>query len=131
MGLKQVDKLYKKMISYDVSGKARINAAVRSRLFRLIMDDIERLQRKIIHLRPESVQYKSIDADIRHLLLKEIQIIIDDYVVARQNGTTEKWVHMYGDIRSYVQHFYLYRKGAMPESAEHVMNRYGFYVQRD
>ena len=52
-------------------------------------------------------------------------------MLSLRNGDLDRWQRMYGDIRYYIQNFYLYRKGALRESTDGVMNRYGFYVQED
>jgi len=128
MSLKQVDRLYRKMIVYDSACTGRINSGVRSELFHVIMDDIDRLQKKALRLSPQSEQYRSLDSEIRKLLLKEIQIIIDDYMISQQQGTLDLWNRMYGDIKHYIRNFYLYSKGELNESDEQVMDRYGFYM---
>ena len=128
MSLKQVDRLYRKMIVYDSACTGRINSSVRSELFHVIMDDIDRLQKKALRLPPQSEQYRSLDSEIRKLLLKEIQIIIDDYMISQQQGTLDLWNRMYGDIKYYIRNFYLYSKGESIESDEQVMDRYGFYM---
>jgi len=128
MSLKQVDRLYRKMIVYDSACTGRINSGVRSELFHVIMDDIDRLQKKALRLPPQSEQYRSLDSEIRTLLLKEIQIIIDDYMISQQQGTLDLWNRMYGDIKYYIRNFYLYSRGESIESDEQVMDRYGFYT---
>ena len=128
MSLKQVDRLYRKMIVYDSACTGRINSGVRSELFHVIMDDIDRLQKKALRLPPQSEQYRLLDSEIRKLLLKEIQIIIDDYMISQQQGTLDLWNRMYGDIKQYIRNFYLYSKGELNESDEQVMDRYGFYM---
>jgi len=128
MSLKQVDRLYRKMIVYDSACTGRINSGVRSELFHVIMDDIDRLQKKALRLPPQSEQYRSLDSEIRTLLLKEIQIIIDDYMISQQQGTLDLWNRMYGDIKYYIRNFYLYSRGESIESDEQVMDRYGFYM---
>lgn len=131
MSFRQVNRLYRKMITYDSACTGRINSGVRSELFHVILDDIDRLQKKISRIDQKDEQYGEIDLEIRKLLLKEIQIIIDDYMLSRQNGTLDLWRQMYGDIKDYIKNFYLYRKGALPESVDHVMSRYGFYIDED
>jgi hypothetical protein len=128
MSIKQVDRLYRKMIVYDSACTGRINSSVRSELFHVIMDDIDRLQKKVVRLHPKSEKYRALDHEIRKLLLKEIQIIIDDYMISQQQGTLDLWHRMYGDIKYYIQHFYLYSKGELTESVDQVMNKYGFYM---
>jgi len=128
MSFRQVNRLYRKMIVYDSACAGRINSGVRSELFHVILEDIDRLQKKIQRIDQNDEKYGELDLEIRQLLLKEIQIIIDDYMLSRQNGTLNLWREMYGDIKDYIQNFYLYRKVALPESPERVMNRYGFYI---
>ena len=128
MSIKQIDRLYRKMIVFDSACTGRMNSGVRSELFHVIMDDIDRLQKKVARLDPESEKYRALDHEIRQLLLKEIQIIIDDYMLSQQQGTLDVWHRMYGDIKYYIQHFYLYSKGELAESVDHVMNKYGFYM---
>ena len=120
--------MYRKMIVYDSACTGRINSGVRSDLFHVIMDDIERLQKKVVRLHPASEKYRALDHEIRKLLLKEIQIIIDDYMISQQQGTLDLWHRMYGEIKYYIQLFYFYSKGELAESVDHVMNKYGFYL---
>lgn len=128
MSLKQVDRLYRKMIVYDSACTGRINSGVRSELFHVIMDDIDRLQKKAARLPTQSEEYRALDSEICKLLLKEIQIIIDDYIVSQQQGTLDLWSRMYGDIKDYIRNFYLYSRGGVSEVDEHVIDRYGFYM---
>jgi len=132
MSLKQIEKLYKKMLSFsgDTLDGCRLNARVRSEIFHKIMDDTERLQKKIKNCKKESKDYKQIDKEIRLLLMKEIQIIIDDYIVSKQNGNLERWEKMYGDINMYIRNFYSYRDSAAAEETEDVVNGYGFYEEK-
>ena len=125
MSIKQVDKLYEKMISFDdlEKGLGKIDAKVRARIFQKIMDDVERLQKSMKRFKRDSKEYKELDLEIRKLLLKEIQVIIDDYVIAKKNGTLKRWENMYGDINHYRNNFYMYR--------ENMLNNYGFYAQED
>ncbi len=131
MSFRQVDRLYRKMIEYDSACTGSINTGVRSDLFRVIFDDIERLQKKLSRTDQDDDRYEELDLDIRKLLLKEIQVIIDDYLLSRQNGTLDLWHEMYGDIKDYIRNFYRYRGGELSESTEQVMNRYGFYIDED
>jgi len=83
MSIKEVDKLYKKMISFDdvEDTFAKIDAGVRTEIFQKIIDDVERLLKKIKRCDRDSEQYRELDFEIRKLLMKEIQVIIDDYVI--------------------------------------------------
>jgi hypothetical protein len=77
---------------------------------------------------PASEQYRALDDEIRKLLLKEIQIIIDDYIISQQQGQLDVWIRMYGDIKYYIKNFYLYSRSDLGDFDEHVMDRYGFYM---
>ncbi len=125
MGIRQVEKLYKKIIDYDESERecGSVNAGVRTQIFQRIMEDVERLMKKKKRCEPGSEDYDEIDSEIRQLLLKEIQVIVDDYTLALKNGTLERWKKMYGDIDHYIGNFYLYRS---PGSGKKLHN-YGFY----
>jgi len=131
MSIKQVDRLYKKVICSTRDSKCRgtIDTTVRTELFQRIMDDLERLQKRIKRFDKGSAQHKELDAEIRQLLLKEIQIIIDDYIISQQNGTLSKWRQMYGDINHYKKSFFLYRQESAVPKRESVVNNYGFYDQ--
>ncbi len=131
MGIKEVDKLYKKMISFDdvEDTFAKIDAGVRSEIFQKIMDDVERLLKKIKRCDRDSEQYRALDFEIRKLLMKEIQVIIDDYVIAEKNGTLERWKSMYGDINHYRRNFYMYRQESVSKDRENISNNYGIYEE--
>lgn len=131
MSLRQVEKLYKKMVR--VSGvreqKCRIDAGVRAEIFQKIMDDLDRLMPKIRRCSPDSTEYDSLDHEIRRLLLKEIQVIIDDYVVACENGAVDKWKKKYGRIEDYKADFYRYRNMEIGHVAVPGAFQYGIYNQ--
>ena len=133
MGIKQVDKLYEKMISFDdvEKGIGKIDARVRTRIFQKIMDDVERLQKKMKPCKQDSEEYRDLDCEIRKLLLKEIQVIIDDYVIAEKSGTLKRWKDMYGDINHYISNFHVYREKRVLKNQGDVLNNYGFYAQED
>jgi len=133
MSIKQVDKLYEKMISFDdiEKGLGKIDAKVRTRIFQKIMDDIERLQKKMERCKKDSKEYRDLDCEIRQLLLKEIQVIIDDYVISEKNGTLKSWEKMYGDIKHYKSNFYIYREERVSKNSGNMLNKYGFYAQED
>ncbi|MFC1591539.1 hypothetical protein ACFL43_03345 [Thermodesulfobacteriota bacterium] len=126
MSIRQVEKLYKKIVNYSAKGGSfRIDSGVRTEIFQRIMDDVERLMKKMKQGTPGSQEQRELDIEIRKLLLKEIQVIIDDYVVAQGNGTLARWQKMYGDINHYISNFYLYRAaGENDDGRRHV---YGFY----
>jgi hypothetical protein len=131
MGIKQIEKLYEKMISFDdvEKGLGKIDAKVRTRIFQKIMDDVERLQKKMKRCRKDSKEYIELDCEIRRFLLKEIQVIIDDYVIAEKNGTLKCWKDMYGDINHYISNFYMYREEWNSKNRTNMLNNYGLYDQ--
>jgi hypothetical protein len=133
MGIRQVERLYRNIINIDYSGKTleKIDTAVRTEIFQKIMDDVERLLKKLKNCREDSAQYSEIDCEIRNLLLKEIQVIIDDYVISKKNGTLERWKDMYGDINRYINNFHKFRETSSSNKLETILNRYGLYGQDD
>ena len=125
MSIRQIEKLYTKMIQRQDDG-SKINTGVRTEIFHRIMDDVERLQKKLKHTRPGSRTHHALDAELRQLMLKEIQVIIDDYIIARQNGTLQRWQQMYGDISYYIRNFYTYREARVSKEQGRVVDAYGF-----
>lgn len=126
MSIRQIEKLYTRMIQRQDDG-GKINSGVRAEIFHRIMDDVERLKKKLKHTRPGSRAHRALDAEMRQLMLKEIQVIIDDYIIARQNGTLERWQQMYGDISYYIRNFYAYRETRVSKEQGHIVDTYGFY----
>jgi hypothetical protein len=125
MSLRQVEALYKKLhASARERKRMQLDPEGRSEIFDRIMADVERLLKKIKKLPPGSEDFDRADSEIRLLLMKEIQVIIDDYVLCRQSGTLKKWADMYGDIRHYIRDYYAYRDGGGVHQTGH---RYGFY----
>ncbi len=107
---------------------SEIDTEIRSEIFQNIMDDLEKMQKKIRRFKPGSKEHREADAKIRNLLLKEIQVIIDDYIVSRQNGTLELWENMYGDINYYIKNYYMFRKSSHSDKhLNDLVDRYGFY----
>ena len=133
MSIKQIEKLYKNMVAINdaESGSEKIDSAVRTEIYRKIMDNVDRLLNKMKRFHQDSTQYRETDAEIRNLLLKEIQVIIDDYVVAKRNGTLEQWKAMYGELDRYVRNFHIYRQGDLPDKPENISKKYGFYDYDD
>src|SRR4030042_2601381 len=108
--MKQIDLLYKKLIvSQEGTGrKVRIDEQVRSKLYKIILDELKKLRKKQKRIDYSSEEYEELDCEMRHLLLKEIQVILDEYILARENGTLKTWKEMYGDISHYIKNFYYY-----------------------
>ena len=126
MGIRQVEKLYRKVVCTPRSAREpRIDTGAREEIFHKIMDDLDRLTLKIERCDPGSLQYHALDGEIRSLLLKEVQVIIDDYVIARRNGTLVRWKKMYGDIDQYIADFYRFRNAAGPALPGRAPGRYG------
>ena len=80
--MKQIENLYKKLIdSQESSGQpAKINNQVRAKLHKTILDDLKKLRKKQKKTKEISKEYEQLDHEIRLLLLKEIQVILDEYV---------------------------------------------------
>lgn len=133
MGIKQVEKLYEKMIGVDDAAKesGNIDEGVRAEIFQKIMGDVDRLLKKLKRCKQGSREFIDLDCEIRNLLLKEIQVIIDDYVIAQKKGTLGRWENMYGDINKYKNNFQIYRETHISNSSENILSNYGFFDQED
>ncbi len=133
MSIRQIEKLYKNIIVKEntENGGGKIDSEIRSEIFQKILEDMDRLLKKLRKCKPDSKQFRDIDHEIRHLLLKEIQVIIDDYVLAKKNGTLDSWKNMYGNLNHYIHDFHMYRQGCFPGNMENILNKYGFYDQDD
>jgi hypothetical protein len=108
--LNDIDRLYGQLLSTgEDGGHFRIDSKVRSEIYTLIIKSVERLRDEQESHPSWSRDYWEIDGKIRRLLLKEVQIIIDDYVVAKTAGRFEQWEMMYGDIERYKDIFYRLR----------------------
>lgn len=105
--IKEVEGLYKKLLHLEKgSGLYKIDSKVRSDIYAKIIKGVERLRDEQESHPSWSKDYWDIDREIRGLLLKEIQIIIDDYIIARDSGKLARWEDMYGDIAHYKDTFY-------------------------
>ena len=105
--IKEIENLYKKLLHMEKgSGLCKIDSKVRSDIYTKIIRGVERLRDEQESYPSWSKDYWDIDREIRRLLLKEIQIIIDDYVVARGGGHLARWENMYGNIEHYKDIFY-------------------------
>ncbi len=105
----------------------RLDAGVRSAVFQKIMDDLDLLLKRIENCPPDSEEFHKLDDEIRLLLLKEIQVIIDDYVLSKKSGRLDSWKRMYGDIDMYIGNFYRYRQQAGQMKTYKHRDRYGFF----
>src|SRR5512137_48159 len=108
--MKQIDLLYKKLIvSQDgADSSISIDEQVRSKLYKIILDELKKLRKKQQRIDYSAEEYEELDREMRQLLLKEIQVIMDEYTLAKQNSTLKTWREMYGDISHYIQNFYYY-----------------------
>ena len=133
MGIKQVNKLYNKIVHFDDVGVflGKIDKDARTRIFQKIMDDVDRLIKKIKRYDRDSREYKDLDKEIRGLLLKEIQVIIDEYVIAERSGKLKKWQNKYGDIKQYMNNFYMFRDSGDSQNRSPILENYGFFIQEN
>jgi len=126
--MKQIDNLYKKLITHqDSSGRSvDINKQIRAKLYKTILDDLKKLRKKQHKIDFVSERYEQLDYEIRLRLLKEIQIILDEYVLARENGDLRSWKAMYGDIEHYIKNFFYYRMDGKYEAKKKILKDYKF-----
>ena len=126
--MKQIDNLYKKLISgTESSGQAvEINEQVRAKLHKMILDDLKKLRKKQHKTVYISEEYKKLDHEIRLRLLKEIQVILNEYVLARESGDLKNWKAMYGEIGHYIKNFFYYRMDGKYEAKKKALKDYKF-----
>jgi hypothetical protein len=124
--MKQIDLLYKKLIvSQDgADSTISIDEQVRSKLYKIILDELKKLRKKQQRIDYSAEEYEELDREMRQLLLKEIQVIMDEYVLAKQNSTLKTWREMYGDISHYIKNFYYYRMDEKYESKKKLLKDY-------
>ncbi len=126
--MKQIDLLYKKLIVAQSGDDLNISIdeQVRSKLYKIILDELKSRRKKQQRIDYSAEQYEELDREMRQLLLKEIQVIIDEYVLAKQNSTLKTWRQMYGDISHYIKNFYYYRMDEQYESKKKLLKDYKF-----
>lgn len=126
--MKQIDNLYKKLIACtESSGQAvEINEQIRSKLHKMILDDLKKLRKKQHKTVYISEEYKKLDHEIRLRLLKEIQVILNEYVLARESGDLKNWKAMYGEIGHYIKNFFYYRMDGKYEAKKKALKDYKF-----
>jgi len=129
MGTRQIERLYKKMITFEdaSSGQGNIDPRIRAEILQTIMDDMESLLKKLRRSKHGSRKAENLGQQIRQLLMKEVQVIIDEYVLSRRNGTVEHWKEMYGDINYYIKNFYSYRTESRFRGNGSIGTACGFY----
>lgn len=106
--MKEIEALYRRLLRVEADS-VRLDPKVRAQIYKMIMADLERLQEEQKAHPVWARAYWRLDREIRRRLLKEIQIIIDDYTIARQTGRLQEWEQMYGDIEYYKEGFYRFR----------------------
>ncbi len=105
--IKEIEGLYKGLLHIEQDSRLyKIDSKVRSEIYTKIIKDVERLRDEQESHPSWSKDYWDIDREIRMLLLKETQIVIDDYIVAIGSGHLTRWESMYGDIGHYKETFY-------------------------
>ena len=126
--MKQIENLYKKLIDDQESSDqpVTINKHVRAKLYKTILDDLKKLRKKQNKTEDVSKEYEQLDCEIRLRLLKEIQIILDEYILAREEGNIRTWKAMYGDIEDYVKNFFYYRMDGQYEAKKKILKDYKF-----
>ena len=126
-GMIEIEKLYTRMLT---SGQGQdgeawgIHSEVKSRLHKMILNEIESLRDAQRNTDFGSLKYREIDCRIRRRVLKEIQIIIDAYVIARKDSRVQEWESMYGDIEHYRREFYYFRMDSDYEKQEKMLYDY-------
>jgi hypothetical protein len=116
----------------DVAGgQGNIDSRVRAELFQTIMDDMEILVKRIKRCKKGSRQSEGLALQIRQLLLKEVQVIIDEYVLSQKNDTVDRWKEMYGDIKYYIKNFYFYRTENLFKGNSSIGSTCGFYEMEE
>ena len=110
--MEEIERLYNQMFIIgegENAGQRDILPQVKSRLHKKILAEIASLRDKQKKLHVGSMDYWEIDRRIRCRVLKEIQIIMDAYVVAQQGDQLDEWESMYGDIEHYRREFFYFR----------------------
>lgn len=129
-GMEEIEDLYRRMFldgrGSEGFGVCSIRPEIKSHLHKRILTEIETLrdaQRATVF---GSSDYWEIDRKIRRRLLKEIQIIIDAYFVARIENRLAEWEAMYGDIDHYKRDFFYFRMDPDYENQRKILSDYKF-----
>jgi hypothetical protein len=123
----EIEKLYGRMFVGGTGAKEgqwEIHPEVKSRLHKKLLTEIESLREAQRESEFGSREYWETDRRLRSRVLKEIQIIIDAYVVAEQGGRLEEWKSMYGDIEHYKREFFYFRMDQDYEAREKMLLDY-------
>jgi len=108
----EIERLYGRMFIGErgtPDGQWEIHPEIKSRLHKKILTEIEALREGQREREFGSRDYWEIDRRLRSRVLKEIQIIIDAYMVAEQGDRLEEWKSMYGEIEYYKREFFYFR----------------------
>ena len=126
MGKNGIDELCRTIIREPTETQpfGTVDEAVRSKAHLLIYREIERLRKAQASKNEGSKAYRDLDRQIRTWLLKEIQIIIDLYILAVKNRNPEWWARLYGDIGHYKRGYFFYRMGSEYEQSSQVLKNY-------
>lgn len=123
----EIEKLYRRMFTGRrgaPDGRWEIHPEIKSRLHKKILTEIESLREAQRESEFGSRKYWETDRRLRCRVLKEIQIIIDAYVVAEQADGLEEWKSMYGDIEHYKREFFYFRMDQDYEAREKMLVDY-------
>ena len=126
--MEDIDRLYAKLITNDEDSPSlyNIDTKIRSQIYNKIFKDLDALREKQRVTKLDSDDYKMLDLEIRLRLLKEIQIIIDDYIMSKKNDELDRWKAMYGEIDIYIKNFFYYRIDGKYEVKRKVLTNYRF-----
>jgi len=127
--MEEIERLYNQMFIIgegENAGQREIHPEVKSALHKKILAEIEGLRDRQKKLQSGSMDYWEIDRRIRCRVLKEIQIIMDAYLVAQQGNHLEEWESMYGDIEHYRREFFYFRMDRDYEHFHKTLEDYKF-----
>lgn len=126
----EIEDLYRRMFldggGSEGCGACLIRPEIKSHLHKRILTEIETLREAQRATLFGSSEYREIDRKIRRRLLKEIQIIIDAYFVARVENRLAEWEAMYGDIEHYKRDFFYFRMDPDYDSMRKILSDYKF-----
>ena len=107
--MKDIETLYGRLIRPAGEDGMSIDVKIRAEIFKKIMEEVDRLQEAQRQCESWTQKYRMIDRAIRQRLLKEVQVIIDDYTIAKQTQQLLRWERMYGELAHYKEVFYRIR----------------------
>jgi hypothetical protein len=127
--MEEIEELYRRMFLEREGADGAVSSIhpeTKSRLHKRILTEIESLREAQKAKDFGSPVYRDMDRRIRRRVLKEIQIIIDAYLVARQEDRLEEWEAMYGDIEHYKRDFFYFRMDPDYEDLRKILRDYKF-----